>query len=81
MVSKMIDAIFTVGGIIFAVGLLPACLNQETRMPLRTSLPTAVVLFIYGLTFAYMGLAWSALSSGVTSNMWFFLAARRRAPR
>lgn len=74
----MIDLVFTIGGLVFAVGLLPACLNPKTRMPLRTSLPTAIVLWVYGITFVCMGLPFSALSSYVTAAMWTFIAMDRR---
>lgn len=73
----MIDAIFTVGSIIFIIGLLPACLGPKTQIPLRTSIPTAAVLLVYAGTFAVMGLQYSAFFSAATAGMWIFLAIDR----
>ncbi len=75
------DLIFTVGGIIFAIGLLPAVLDSETRIPLKTSLPTCLVLFVYAGTFFEMGLPFSGVTSLVTASMWLFLVCARRTAR
>ncbi len=75
----MNELIFTLGGLIFAAGLLPAVVNKETRIPLRTSLPTAVVLGIYALTFGFsLHLPFSAAGSALTGSLWLFLALCRR---
>lgn len=75
----MIDLIFTAGSIVFIVGLLPAVLNPKTIIPLKTSLPTAIVLFVYAVTFMAMGLRFSAVSSVTTSALWAVLALDRRS--
>lgn len=75
----MIDMIFTAGSLVFIAGLLPAALNSKTQVPLKTSLPTALVLAVYAVTFVFMGLMFSAASSTVTSSLWAFIAIHRRA--
>ena len=77
--KKVNDIIFTVGGLIFFAGLLPAASDTDTRIPLRTSLPTALVLAVYALTFGLsLDLPFSAASSALTASVWLFLAIYRR---
>lgn len=73
---KWTDLVFSLGSVVFIVGLLPAVLDSRTRIPLKTSLPTGAVLVVYGLTFALMGLWLSAASSLVTASMWLRLVQR-----
>lgn len=73
----MTDAIFTIGGIVFIVGLLPAVFDPKTSIPLKTSVPIAIVLAVYSFTFLRMGLMWSSVSSSITCACWTIIAIER----
>lgn len=71
----MADIIFTVGGVIFAVALLPSVFG-ENKPAWKTSLITAVVLTVYAITFATIGFVFSATMNTITAIMWFVLFAQ-----
>lgn len=74
------DLIFSIGGLIFVISLLPAVFNKKTAMPLKTSLSTGLVLAAYLYAYAQLHL-WLSLAVGAcTASEWLFIAARRRVP-
>lgn len=74
----MIDLIFTVGSLVLLVGLAPTVFDPNARISLMTSVPTAIVLFVYAVTFGYMGLVFSSISSTITCVFWTIIAFENR---
>lgn len=68
---------FSLGSIVFIFGLIPAAASRSTVVPLKTSLPTAIVLLGYSVNFASLGLELSAAFSLITASLWLFIAMRR----
>lgn len=72
------DAVFTVGGFLLTINLLPTVLNSEAKVPLATSALTALVLYVYAGTMASLGLHYSAVMNLATAAFWTFIAFYRR---
>ena len=70
--------LFTLGAIIFTVSLLPACFDRGTAMPLKSGLPTGLILAAYSVAFWSLGLTYSSITTATTAAAWLFIAAKRR---
>lgn len=72
------DIVFMVGGFIFAPSLFFSILSRKNKPPVKTSLPTAIVLTTYLACYATMHF-WLALgSTALTAAAWYILAWQRR---
>lgn len=77
------DTIFTIGGIVFAVGLIPQlrdCLEGYT-LNLWTAATTTIVLSVYCVTYASLGLWLSAVPCTATVWALIFLVSWRNSRR
>lgn len=70
------DLVFSVGGWIFVISLIPTIRGKQ-KPELSTSLITTVVLAVFSVTYLTLGLGLSALSMGVTTCGWGILAYQR----
>jgi hypothetical protein len=70
------DAVFSVGSIVFAIALVPATLHKD-KPPLTTSIPTALVLGIFGLTYTTLNLWYSAATTAMTCLLWTILLVQK----
>lgn len=74
--------VFAIGSMIFAPGLIATVwASYKTRdrvVPLLTSVPTAVVLWVYVGTYLTMGASflYAAITTGATAAMWTILTVR-----
>jgi hypothetical protein len=66
--------IFLVGGIISSLLLLPTLLSQTARVPRTTSVPTAILLLVYGVTFLSLGMTTASLGSFISFVLWVAIA-------
>jgi hypothetical protein len=71
------DLWFAFAGFFYTVAMIPAMRDPATRMPLRTSVPTALLLGGSALAYATMGMALSCLSCLLGSAAYLFLARYR----
>ena len=69
------DLVFTVGGGMFFLALLPTLLGKN-KPALSTSLLTGGILFVFALTYMTMGMLFSAVATGLTSATWLTIAAQ-----
>lgn len=69
---------FTSGGLVFVVSMLPTLLNSRAAVPPATSLPTGLALLAFSVASASLGLPGGALMNALTGVAWLFVAARRR---
>jgi len=74
---KWQDGVFTLGGLLFAIALLPTILNPSAFIPRVTSILTAAVLTVYGLTFLTLKLKLSTISTLLTGVMWWIIVIWR----
>ena len=66
------DLVFMIGGFIFAPALL-FMIRSKDKPPVKTSLPTAVMLSAFVVCYATMGF-WLAFTSTVlTATCWYIL--------
>lgn len=72
------DFIFLTGSIISIVSLTPTLRSTVASVPLATSLPSAAIGFIYGMTYLSLGMTFSAVGSLAAGLMWSLILAFRR---
>ena len=71
------DVVFMVGSMFSIFVLLPTLRDSMANVPLGTSLPSAVIGLIYGITFATLGMPLSALGAFTAGFMWSLIATIR----
>ncbi|RBI60306.1 hypothetical protein [Halomicrococcus sp. NG-SE-24] len=68
------EYVFLAGSIVIMISLIPTLRDEEASVPLRTSLPSVVVLFAQTLAFLSMGLMFSAAGTGMGFGLWSLIA-------
>lgn len=74
------DLVFLAGSVFSLFVLVPTIRDATANVPLGTTVPSAVIGFVYGTTFLSLGMTFSAAGSVLTACMWSFIAALR-SPR
>lgn len=75
--SSWQDLVLTIAALVFLASLLPSVMDARTRIPRRTSVPTAVGAWTQVVVFATLGLAFTALVTAGIACGWTFLAWKR----
>ncbi len=70
------DLVFMVGGFILALSLWFS-VKRNARMPVATTLPTAIVLTGYSVCFVLLGLYLAAFSTALATTFWYILFFKR----
>ncbi|MFD1514773.1 hypothetical protein [Halomarina rubra] len=70
------DLVFTAGSFIAILTLAPTLTDVRSSVPRTTSVPSALVAFVYAVAFFSLGLVFSALGSLATGLLWSAIAAR-----
>lgn len=70
--------IFSGGALLFARNTLNTARNPRSRVPLSSSLPTAIALSLYVAVHLSLGMIYAALCTALTASGWWLIAARRR---
>lgn len=73
------DIALSTVGTLFCAALVPAVTNKYSRLPRKTSVPTALGLAVTACAYASLGLLYSAVVSAVCCGMWAYIAAFRPA--
>ncbi|WP_336002265.1 hypothetical protein [Halorientalis halophila] len=71
------DIVFLGGSVFSLVVLVPTLKDRMANVPLGTSIPSASLGIVYGVTFFTMGMTMSAVGSLTTGVMWSLIAALR----
>lgn len=71
------DKIFSFGGVVFAATLLPTVLSSEAAAPLWTSIPTAIMLTVFGIAYFTMKYWWALSTNIATAIMWWLVVFLR----
>jgi uncharacterized membrane protein len=71
------DLIFLLGSVFSLVVLLPTLRDPMANVPLGTSLPSAIIGIVYGVTFFTLGMTLSATGAVLTGLLWSLIAALR----
>ena len=71
------DFVFLVGSTLSIVFLAPTLRDQAARVPLGTSLPSMGIGVVYAVTFATLGMTFSAVGSLAAATMWTLIATFR----
>lgn len=74
------EIVFTLGSIVFFASLVPTALAAEKPSAL-TSLPTGVLLILFSIAYASLGLTVSAIFTVPTGLLWLVIGAQRLASR
>lgn len=69
------DYVLSIGLIVFGLALIPT-IRGNTKPPLSTSVPTALVQYVFVITFASLNLWFSTLGSLVIGTLWTVLAVQ-----
>lgn len=64
------DIVFTAGGIIFAILLIPILKDSDSKIPRLTSIPTTITLLIFSFTYITLGFYFSAATNLLTASCW-----------
>lgn len=72
------DFIFLIGSIISIISLTPTLRSAVASVPWATSLPSAAIGLIYGVTYLTLGMTFSAAGSLAAGLMWSLILAFRR---
>jgi threonine/homoserine/homoserine lactone efflux protein len=70
------DLIISIGQIIFIVALLPTIFNKD-KPPIKTSLPTGIILIIIAINFLSLTLYYSFITSGINGIEWLILTYQK----
>ena len=70
------DAIFSIGMAVFALSLLPAIIERQYP-PVSTCIITTIVIIIFGIADATLGLWVAAVLSAVNAFLWLYMALRQ----
>lgn len=70
------DLVFTAGSLLAIVTLAPTLADVRSSVPQTTSVPSALVAFVYTVAFLSLGLTFSALGSLATGVLWTAIAVR-----
>lgn len=70
------DIIFTVGGMVFTVALIPSILGKN-KPAFFTSIVTAATLTVFSFAYFSLGLMFSSAAVATTSIAWYILAAQK----
>ena len=70
------DIVMMVAGFVFAPSLIIS-IKKKSKIPLGTSLPTAIALSVLTFCVATLGLYLAALADGLTAICWFILVWKR----
>ncbi|GAB3017679.1 hypothetical protein [Natronobiforma cellulositropha] len=68
------DLVFSFGSALSIVFLAPTLRDVSARVPLGTSLPSMGIGGVYALTFASLGMPFSAAGSAAAAGMWSLIA-------
>ncbi|WP_243641341.1 hypothetical protein [Natrarchaeobius halalkaliphilus] len=71
------DLVFMIGSGLSIVFLAPTLRDATARVPLGTSLPSMGIGFVYAVTFATLGMTFSAAGSLAAGTMWSMIALVR----
>lgn len=71
------DLVFLCGSVFSLVVLVPTLRDSMANVPLGTSMPSATIGVVYGVTFFSLGMTMSALGSLLTGVMWSLIATLR----
>jgi hypothetical protein len=66
------DLVFSIGGIIFALALLPSLFGEHKPSYITSSI-TSSVLSIFAITYADLGFEYSAIVTFITAGLWLIL--------
>lgn len=70
------DYLFMIGNFILGAALVPTILAKEKPTRLTSAL-TGVILFLYCMTFATLGLYLAAIAVGVNASLWIVLLIQK----
>lgn len=74
------DAILTAGSVGLTVGIVPLVRRpRHEAAPLSASGVTGVILAVFAVVYASLGLGFSAATTAMSSALWLVVAAKRVA--
>ncbi|SFC16474.1 hypothetical protein SAMN05444422_10585 [Halobiforma haloterrestris] len=71
------DLVFLIGSSLSVVFLAPTLRDSDACVPLGTSVPSMTIGYVYSLTFATLGMTFSATGSFTAGSMWALIALFR----
>ena len=70
------DLIISIGQIIFIVALLPTIFNKD-KPPIKTSIPTGIILIVFAINFYTIELYYATMTSGINGIEWLILTYQK----
>lgn len=72
------DILISIGTLIFLISLLPTLFNRNAKVPLLTSVPTFIILFLFAYTFFTLELYFTMIADILTGTVWLLIAILRK---
>lgn len=70
------DAVFTFGSLFLTITLVPM-LRAHSKPPLTSSVPIALILYVFAATYLTLGFVLAPAIEGVQATLWAWLAVQR----
>lgn len=71
------DTVLSVAAVVFFLALVPSMIDKTTRIPRRTSIPTATAVWAQAATFATLGLLFTTFATLLIAVAWTYIAIAR----
>jgi len=71
------DVVLMVGGFVFAIALFPSIFSAHKPSRI-TCLATGIVLVVFAIAYATLGLTLATISTALTALCWFILLGQKR---
>lgn len=71
------DLVFGFGSLVFLTSMLSSLFNKNTKIPLATSVPTSVVLFLFTIAQGSLDLLFGASMNALNTLAWSAIAIWR----
>jgi len=75
--SSWQDTVLAVCGFVFAIALIPTCVDKRSKVHLGTSLLNTNLLLVNAIVYASLGLWYSFASCLLVSLQWAYIAFAR----
>lgn len=66
------DWVLTLGSLVFFIALIPSILSKD-KPDIKTSMPTALVMTAFTITYGSLGLWYGMSTSALTTIAWYIL--------
>lgn len=71
------DKLLTAGTLVLNLTLLPTLLDRDSKVSRWTSVPTAIILLVFSITYLSLDLVFTSIAVALGSMIWSLIAVYR----